>query len=425
MTKHNNSSQPLSSAEEELLKCYAEKQHVLLWGNDSTDLYGLIERIKNVYNERNPYIDEDELIKRADFEGVSPPKDPDYINCGGMNGETVYEALIGRFELFIPDGILIINNLHCDPEDKQHYRKLARVIEERQMGIVSTSFNWLIAYTDDPKPFPSYFKKQFKQILLDGELNELRRRYLEKALQPIGKEPKAEVKQQEEQKELKSKYIFRRDSERWYIKFENEVLKPENLDGFGFIHYLMQYDNKITPKKLYQAVKGVKTSNKEEEDSVETYTVNPREIEKEKRRELEEYHSHTESIPHENKHERLDKNQIKKLADKLKETKKKLLNKRGELEEEGRSLDAEDIEKQIKDVQERINIITRQEHNPEHKQYYDLVYKAIEKAKERINRLSIKNDYDSLLTWNHFEDSIVYNDFHYSYRPTTPISWNL
>ena len=116
---------------------------------------------------------------------------------------------------------------------------------------------------------------------------------------------------------------------------------------------------------------------------------------------------------------------IKKLADKLKETKNNLLNKKGELEEEGRSLNAEDIEKKIKDTQQKIDIITRLDHNPEHKQYRELVSKAIKKAKEKIKSRSIKNDYDSLLIWNHFEDSIVYNDFHYSYKPTVSINWKL
>jgi hypothetical protein len=219
--------------------------------------------------------------------------------------------------------------------------------------------------------------------------------------------------------------VFRKDSERWYIKFENEVLSPENLDGFGFIHYLMQYDKKIKPKKLYQAVKGVKTLNKEEDDSLKTYTVQTKIIEKAQHGELKEYHRNDQMIQFKNELTKMDKNTIKKIVGILKKDKETLINRKSELEEEGVSSRSDDIKKEIKDVQKKIDLATRKEHNPEHKQFYDLVSKAIAKAKERIKTLSDKEDYSALLTWTHFEDSIVYNDFHYSYKPTVSINWKL
>ena len=62
--------------------------------------------------------------------------------------------------------------------------------------------------------------------------------------------PKSDKLLEVKKVETKDKYVFRKDSERWYIKFEGEVFKPENLDGLGFIHYLMENNNKkqITPK---------------------------------------------------------------------------------------------------------------------------------------------------------------------------------
>ncbi len=163
------------------------------------------------------------------------------------------------------------------------------------------------------------------------------------------------------QDEPTDNYVFRKDGERWYIKFNDEVLKPENLDGFKYIHYLMELNKPITPKKLYQAVKGVKTLNKDEEYSVKTYTVNPREIEKAQLGKLKEIHSNTEIKEYINKQGIIDKAKIKKLAKDLKKSKEILLNQKSELEEEGRFTETEDIEGKIKDVQQKINIVTRAE----------------------------------------------------------------
>jgi hypothetical protein len=241
-------------------------------------------------------------------------------------------------------------------------------------------------------------------------------------------EPDKGVWTEDKQKEddginTENEYVFRKDSGRWYIKFENEVLSPENLDGFGFIHYLMQYDGKITPKKLYQAVKGVKILHKEEDDSLKTYSVQARTIEKAQHGELREYHSNDQMIQFKNELIKMDKNGIKKIVEILKKDKEALINRKSELEEKGVSSRSDDIKKEIKDVQKKIDLATRKEHNPEHKQFYDLVSKAVAKAKERIRDLSVNDNYDSLLIWNHCEDSIFYNDFHYSYKPTIPINW--
>ncbi len=44
--------------------------------------------------------------------------------------------------------------------------------------------------------------------------------------------------------ESKNMYIFHKDGERWYIKFEDEELKPKNLNGLGF-HCLWLHNNNI------------------------------------------------------------------------------------------------------------------------------------------------------------------------------------
>ena len=327
----------------------------------------------------------------------------------------IYESFLLDFK-----GTIFLNNLGCDPdcrEDDHHYLQIVKIIKQKPSC-------WLVAYTDSPEYFSGIFKdpEVFKLIRLEDGITGSMLDAIITESEGCGEVAVTTKIPKEDQND---EIVFCKDGERCYIKFKEEELKPENLDGFGFIHYLIYYGKKITPKKLHQAVKGVTTSNKDEEDSVETYTVDPREIEKEQHRELKKHHSHIESIPLERMLEKLDKNKIKTFADKLREAKKNLLNKKGELEEEGRSLDVEDIIKEINDTQHKIDIITRLDHNPEHKRYRELVSKAIKKAKEKIKSQSIMSNYDSLLIWNHFEDSIVYNDFHFSYKPTSSINWKL
>lgn len=277
--------------------------------------------------------------------------------------------------------------------------------------------------------------KDRKQESLEGTVERQRKNdenspSKEESNEPVAKIAKSEDKQQGDEGFLSEKtendnYIFRKDGERWYIKFENEELKPENLDGLGFIHYLMQYDNKITPKKLYQAVKGAKTSDNDEYDSLKTYSVQAKEIEKAQLGEFKEYHGNSQMLQFQNKLIKRNKNEIKKIVAILKKDKEALINKKSELEEDEYFSESDDIKKQIKDVQQQIDLVTRKEHNPEYKRFYDLVSKAINKAKEKVKKLSTEDNHTSLLTWNHFERSITLKDHHYSYNPITPINWEL
>lgn len=250
--------------------------------------------------------------------------------------------------------------------------------------------------------------------------------------EPVAKIAKSKEKQQGDEESLSEKTesnncIFRKDGERWYIKFKDEELKPENLDGLEYIHYLIQNNNNkpITPKNLYLAVKGAKMPNNDEDDFLKTYSVQAKEIGKAQHGELKEHHSNSEMLQFENKLIKMNKNEIKKIVAILKEDKETLINKKSELEEGGVFSESEDIKKEIKDVQQKIDLVTRKEHNPEYKRFYDLVSKAMQKAKEKIKKLSIEDNHNSSLTWNHFKNSITLKDQHYSYNPTTPIDWEL
>ena len=229
-------------------------------------------------------------------------------------------------------------------------------------------------------------------------------------------------------------YVFRKDGERWYIKFENELLKPEDLDGLKYIHYLMEsyYQKSITPNKLYHAVKGIKTLDKDVNSSVKTYSVELEEIDESTLEELNKLNGSSSDkssmrkskmTQSEKEHERYTKGEIKMIVEGWKKNKETLKNKAAELKEEGRLSEAEVIEKEIKDKQKQIDVATRQEHDKEHKRFYDMVSKAIDNAKKKIKKLSIKEGYKSSLIWNHFEDSIDYKSPHYSYNPKKLIDW--
>jgi hypothetical protein len=369
-----------------------DKRFLLLTDNDKLWIWNFLfftrERISSV--------------RKEDFERII------YINCFDMNNTEL------RNEIFSND---VNNNVFVlyDISKKNFslFKKIKTILLGKKFPLIVASLR-----KDETKIF---LNEELRTAFL--VVNALKSDK-EVAESEDGQDGEATI-HKPRQEETQDNYAFHTDGERWYIKFEDEVLKPENLDGFRYIHHLMEYNNKITPIKLYQAVKGVKTSKKDEEDSVKTYIVNPRAIEKAQLGELKEIHSNPEKKQFINKQEKIDKAKIKKLAKDLKKSKELLLNQKSELEEEGRFSETEDIEQKIKDVQKRIDIVTRKDRDSEHKQFYDLVSKAIEKAKAKIEKQSIKNNYDSLLTWNHFKDSIVYNDFHYSYKPTTPISWKL
>lgn len=437
--KTTDTNEKLSPIEEQLLECCEKREPVFLYGGSTAnDLENLINKIRDMWV--------DVYLKGGNGNYWEPP-----INCEYKQGKEIYETLVGSIGsdgtpsrdglLFRCKKLIFLYNLHCRNDD-EYYIKLAEIISKhksknkhiptvykdgkhlsesflRKNVFVSaplpTIFEWFVVHTyNDIKCFPPQFQKRFKVISLSPESKDEQQNKetaFAQDLSPV---------------EAKDKYVFRKDSERWYIRFESEVLKPENLDGFEYIHYLIENKKKqITPKRLYQAVKGVKISNKDEDDSLQTYSVQTKTIEKAQHGELKNHHSNDEMMQFANELRGKNKNDVKKIVEVLRKDKENLINRKSELEEEGRFSEIDDIKNDIKDVQEQIDLATRKEYNPEHKQFYDLVYKAIEKAREKIKRQSIKNNYKSLLTWNHFKDSIVYSDFRYSYRPTTPISWNL
>jgi hypothetical protein len=331
------------------------------------------------------------------------------LNCASKNSNELFDEV--KYESLTSCSLL----LH-DISNRNKYflgMFIKKLLKDKSIFVVAT-----LKQGEEKRLFIKGIQSMFEVIDLPEPTKDIDVSEEGQEVETITHEPR--------QEESKDDYIFRRDCERWYIKFENEVLKPENLDGFGFMYYLMACNkSRITPEKLYKAVKGVNRAVKDEGESLKTYSVESKTIEKAQLGELKEIHTNSEMLQFANELKIMNKNEIKRIVAILKREKESLINKKSELEEEGRFSESDGIEKEIKDTQEKIDLTTRQEHNPEHKQFYDLVYKAIEKAKEKIKNLSAKEDYNALLTWNHFKDSIIYNDFHYFYNPTAPIDWEL
>jgi hypothetical protein len=137
-----------------------------------------------------------------------------YIDCDGMDGEDFHYKLDFHDSIYIKDdGALyksiynrafFFDNLRYYPRGNDRYYDAGKIIrtwtrsffttrprrtnyvpgedyrneeieivDERSTAIPILRFvNRVVAYTDDIKPFPAYFKKQFEVILLDSETDE-------------------------------------------------------------------------------------------------------------------------------------------------------------------------------------------------------------------------------------------------------------
>ncbi len=403
-----------------------------------------------------------EILNKSEENFKSTKEYWEYLDCRSRNGESVYRLLVnGRLWIknseyiptaktsgfgevygkqaliwgsFLSDykGTLFVDNLECDKghDDVLNYCKLADEIKNDKVSV-----NWLVVYVHNRDNFPEPFLNLFKQVSLDLGNEEAGVEPVTETAKPNEhQDGKVVLTHEPPQEDIKDEYIFRKDGERWYIKFENEVLKPEDSDGFNYIHYIMKYyyQKSITPRELYQAIKGIKASVKDDNISMETYSVQSKEIDEANLEELNKLnddssgkHKHKVGMQQfDEEFEALNKVETKKILDQWKREKENLENKKAELLEEGRNSEAEDIGNDIINKQKLLDAATRQGHDSEHKQYYDLVSKAIKKAKDKIRELSIKEGFgESLLIWNHFEDSIHIRNSLYSYNPQNHLNW--
>ncbi|MGR3174595.1 MAG: winged helix-turn-helix domain-containing protein [Candidatus Scalindua sp.] len=178
----------LEQIEAKLSACCKKYQPVLLYGKRTIDVRAFVENIRD---------------------GVS--MNLGYIDCNTMDGEEFYNELARYHEagcrtisgsVYSQSGTLFIDNLHCENEDdKVYYRKAGKIIRNRKLTILSASphfdpidgfadnndvyvnyesyavvthydVDWIVAYTDKPNAFPSYFRRQFEVISLDSESDE-------------------------------------------------------------------------------------------------------------------------------------------------------------------------------------------------------------------------------------------------------------
>lgn len=256
MAKQNKSSQALSPIEKKLLDYCKTRQPVLLYGNlPGNVLEDLIDRVHKIYVDVYVKNNENYHWKR--------------IDCGAMNGEAVYEKLVGERNgvLFNCDGLVIVENCNSkNNNDEDNYDKIAKIIREhcdkhknKHGGIyrlvngkrlalsftsffprilvaplIPTIFKWLVVYASDPNGFSNYFIKRFEPIPLCSED--------EKKIEGF-----AEFRSTPQTKE----YEFILNGEYWKITYEGKTKNFNNSIGLQYIHYLLEkFDKDLTPTML-------------------------------------------------------------------------------------------------------------------------------------------------------------------------------
>jgi DNA-binding winged helix-turn-helix (wHTH) protein len=127
---------------------------------------------------------------------------PDCLEIEPISEDTLHSGAARTYrecKLFQRDGMLFIDNLSCNPGDineRRFFEKIASLIERRKNRDVDVNGNWLVAYTLNPKDFPSYFIEQFKPMILDSKIEEtIEIDYDNKLLKFGSKEEKVEPKQ--------------------------------------------------------------------------------------------------------------------------------------------------------------------------------------------------------------------------------------
>ncbi|MCP5003370.1 MAG: hypothetical protein GY941_05375, partial [Planctomycetes bacterium] len=128
--------------------------------------------------------------------------------------------LINLFENLTKCEILSLFDISC--ENNEAWLGYASEIRRRNSSFKPNYIIGTLKKGEKVENIPPAFNNLFEKVNLDDKL-------------------KAEEKLQNQVEESKNKYIFRKDGERWYIQFEDEVIKPENSDGFEYIHYLVAF----------------------------------------------------------------------------------------------------------------------------------------------------------------------------------------
>ena len=154
----------LSPMEKELLACCKDHQPVLLYGDDKIgreDLLRSIHKSAELTLKRInlAFFDSSLIYNLLAYQYRENPIEAtpsDYLD------EDIFPYNEGCF--YCCDGILFLDNLECNEENKSIYHKLAAHIQEG-----NTRYKWLVVYTHRPGDLPSYLKEQFKLISLDSE----------------------------------------------------------------------------------------------------------------------------------------------------------------------------------------------------------------------------------------------------------------
>ncbi|MDP6923561.1 MAG: hypothetical protein QGI94_02100 [Candidatus Scalindua sp.] len=188
----NKEKQKLSSIESDLLECYKKHQPVLLYGEDKVGRKDLLLKI----HKANGGLDQRQEFDKDDGEfsfGRNTVRTWDYVNLAWHDSAYIYDILtyeqddphwLGEMSyydegyFYACKGMLFLDNLLCNDENKLIYHKLATAIESG-----NACYNWLVVYTESLDGMSQYFKEQFKTIFLDSK---------EAVIAPVEKIPETE-----------------------------------------------------------------------------------------------------------------------------------------------------------------------------------------------------------------------------------------
>jgi hypothetical protein len=190
-----------------------------------------------------------------------------YIDCDGMDGEDFHYKLDFLDSIYIPDdgalykslynSAFFFDNLRYYPRGNDRYYDAGKIIrtwtrsffttrprrtnyvpgedyrneeieivDERSTAIPILRFvNRVVAYTDDFKPFPIYFQKQFEAIPLDSETDEGGQ---QKDTFDVSVEPKPKQQQQQEVKSVETTLSYNKTTGIFEFGGEKSVAIAEN-----------------------------------------------------------------------------------------------------------------------------------------------------------------------------------------------------
>jgi hypothetical protein len=150
-------------------------------------------------------------------------------------------------ELLQYKGTLFIDNLGCQDEDKEWYRKIGKKFESHKRSVHESQRGWLVFYAEDRSSFPPYFTNQLEPVSLDSKDYEVKEQEDKAVLThgPLQEKVTSNLKEN----------IFRYKGGCWEIVFNSVTIYPKDKEGFRYISYVLSNPRKdLHNYRIYQDV---------------------------------------------------------------------------------------------------------------------------------------------------------------------------